>query len=119
MEPCDWDRCESSAARASSAASCTAGRAPEELEDSRPMEGSEREDPMTWRERSEKETAREVPLCCLSGVASGDRPPGGEPPTAPARPTAPAEAEVKRPKAARGPAEPRPGAWGGRAEPMV
>lgn len=66
LELCD--RWESSAALASSDASWTAGKAPDELDERMPMDGSERDDPMTESERSECETAKD----CRSGVVGGE-----------------------------------------------
>lgn len=101
------DRCES--ARASSEASCTAGRAPEELEESRPIERSEYEEPMTSKagavgsERSEKEMPSEAALRSLSG----DRPPRGtgDPPGVSLPPAGRTPAELPL---APGGGEPRP-----------
>lgn len=67
------DRCESSATLASSDTSCTAGRAPLELEDKMPTDRSDRDEPRTGKERSENEIAKEAALPgCRSGVRGGE-----------------------------------------------
>ena len=70
------DRCRSSTAL-SSATSCTAGNAPDELADITPIECSERDEPMMDKDLSEKEIASDVvlPGCCsgeVPGCLSGD-----------------------------------------------
>lgn len=78
------DRCDPSAARASSETSCTAASAPEELEDMFPRGNmsarSMRGESITGSDRSEKDTASRsestgieaVLVWCLSGVSGGD-----------------------------------------------
>lgn len=73
----ELERCEPDAKRPSSESSCTAGSAPDELEERMPRDRSDREEPITGKERSEKDMDKDagrdaVLPYCRSGVIGGD-----------------------------------------------